>query len=136
MTQYLLDTNTVSYFLRDHSPALTARLMGTAPDALAVSVITAGELQFGLKKLGPGFRTTALAARLDKLLAAISTLSLAPEAATHYGHIRTYLEAKGTPIGGNDLWIAAHALAEDLTLITHNLREFERVPGLKVESWV
>jgi len=136
MTQYLLDTNTVSYFLRDHSPALTARLMGTAPDALAVSVITAGELQFGLKKLGPGFRTTALAARLDKLLAAISTLPLEPEVANQYGHIRTYLEAKGTPIGGNDLWIAAHALAKDLTLITHKLREFERVPGLKVESWL
>lgn len=136
MTQYLLDTNTVSYFLRDHSPALTARLMGTAPDALAVSVITAGELQFGLKKLGPGFRTTALAARLDKLLAAIATLPLEPEAACHYGHIRTHLEAQGTPIGGNDLWIAAHALAQDLTLITHNLREFERVPGLKVESWL
>lgn len=136
MTQYLLDTNTVSYFLRDHSPALTARLMGTAPDALAVSVISAGELQFGLKKLGPGFRTTALAARLDKLLGAIATLPLEPEVANQYGHIRTHLEAKGTPISGNDLWIAAHALAEDLTLITHNLREFERVPGLKVESWL
>ena len=136
MTQYLLDTNTVSYFLRDHSPALTTRLMGTAPDALAISVISAGELQFGLKKLGPGFRATGLAARLDKLLAAIATLPLEPDAAIHYGHIRAHLEAQGTPIGGNDLWIAAHALAEDLTLITHNLREFERVPRLKVESWL
>lgn len=136
MTHYLLDTNTVSYFLRDHSPALTARLMDTAPDALAVSVITAGELQFGLKKLGPSFRTTALAARLDKLLAAIATLPLEPDVASHYGHIRAHLETQGTPIGGNDLWIAAHALAQDLTLITNNLREFERVPGLKVESWL
>jgi tRNA(fMet)-specific endonuclease VapC len=136
MTQYLLDTNTISYFLRDHSPALTARLMDTAPDALAVSVITAGELQFGLKKLGPSFRTTALAARLDKLLAAIATLPLEPDVASHYGHIRAHLETQGTPIGGNDLWIAAHALAQDLTLITHNLREFERVPGLRVESWL
>lgn len=136
MTQYLLDTNTVSYFLRDHSHALTTRLMGTTPDELAVSVITAGELQFGLKKLGPGFRTTALAARLDKLLAAIATLPLEPEVASQYGNIRAHLEAQGPPIGGNDLWIAAHALAQDLTLITHNLREFERVPGLKVESWL
>ncbi|MDP3425400.1 MAG: type II toxin-antitoxin system VapC family toxin [Burkholderiaceae bacterium] len=133
---YLLDTNTVSYFLRDHSPALTAKLMNTAPDVLAVSVVTAGELHFGLNKLGPGFRTTALAARLDKLLQAIATEPLPAEAAAHYGQIRAHLEAKGTPIGGNDLWIAAHALAADLTLVTHNLREFERVPGLKVESWV
>ncbi|HRK39573.1 MAG TPA: PIN domain-containing protein [Burkholderiaceae bacterium] len=136
MTRYLLDTNTVSYFLRDHSPALTARLMGTAPDALAVSVVTAGELQFGLKKLGTGVRTTALATRLSKLLEAIATQPLPAEAAAQYGHIRAHLEAQGTPIGGNDLWIAAHALAEDLMLITHNLREFERVPGLRVESWV
>lgn len=133
---YLLDTNTVSYFLRDHSPALTAKLMNTAPDVLAVSVVTAGELHFGLNKLGPGFRTTALAARLGKLLQAIATAPLPAEAAAHYGHIRAHLETKGTPIGGNDLWIAAHALAADLTLVTHNLREFERVPGLKVESWV
>ena len=136
MTRYLLDTNTVSYFLRDHSPALTQRLMGTAPDQLAVSVITAGELQFGLQKLGPSARTNALAARLEKLLQAIATLPLPAEAAVHYGQVRAHLEAKGTPIGGNDLWIAAHALSEDLTLITHNLREFERVPGLKVESWL
>lgn len=136
MTQYLLDTNTVSYFLRDHSPVLTARLMGTAPDVLAVSVITAGELQFGLSKLGPRFRAGALAQRLEKLLAAIPTLPLVPEAASHYGHIRAQLQAQGTPIGGNDLWIAAHALAQDLTLITHNLREFERIPGLKAESWL
>jgi tRNA(fMet)-specific endonuclease VapC len=133
---YLLDTNTVSYFLRDHSPALTARLMDTAPDALAISVVTSGELQFGLKKLGPGFRTTALGARLDKLLQAIATQSLPAQAAAHYGHIRAHLEAKGTPIGSNDLWIAAHALAKDLTLVTHNLREFQRVPGLKTESWL
>jgi tRNA(fMet)-specific endonuclease VapC len=133
---YLLDTNTVSYFLRDQSPALTARLMDKAPDALAISVVTSGELQFGLKKLGPGFRTTALSMRLDKLLQAIATSPIPAQAAAHYGHIRAHLEGKGTPIGSNDLWIAAHAMAEDLTLVTHNLSEFERVPGLRVESWL
>ena len=133
---HLLDTNTVSYFLRGHSPTLTAKLMGMAPDTLAVSVVTTGELRFGLKKLGPSLRATALSERLDQLLQAIATQPLPEEAATQYAHIRAHLETQGTPIGGNDLWIAAHALANDLTLVTHNLREFERVPGLRVESWL
>lgn len=135
MTTYLLDTNTVSYFLRDHSPTLSSRLMAIQPEALAVSVITAGELRFGLKKLGPGQRATALGHRLDQLLETLTVLSMPPETSGHYAATRAYLEAKGTPIGGNDLWIAAHALTCKRTLITNNLREFERVPGLKVEDW-
>lgn len=136
MPQYLLDTNIVSYIVRDHSPKLTARIMKTPPDALAVSVITAGELQFGLQKLAPGLRTSAIATRIDKLLSVISTLALPAEAAAHYGQIRSALERKGAPIGGNDLWIAAHALADGLTLVSHNRREFARVPGLIAETWL
>lgn len=132
---YLLDTNTVSYFLRDHSPALSSRLLGMAPDALAISVITAGELRFGVKKLGPGQRATTLSQRLEQILESFATLPLPPEADAHYASARAHLEAKGTPIGGNDLWIAAHALAGDMTVITNNLREFQRVPGLRVEDW-
>ncbi|MBQ0921470.1 type II toxin-antitoxin system VapC family toxin [Hydrogenophaga aromaticivorans] len=135
MTTYLLDTNTVSYFLRDHSPALSSKLMATKPEALAVSVITAGELRFGLKKLSPSQRATALSHRLDQLLETLTVLPMPPETSEHYAATRAHLEAKGTPIGGNDLWIAAHALASDMTVITNNLREFERVPGLKVEDW-
>lgn len=135
MSTYLLDTNTVSYFLRDHSPSLSSRLMGTAPEALAISVITAGELRFGVKRLGPGQRATALGQRLEQILEAFATLALPPEAGEHYAATRAHLAAQGTPIGGNDLWIAAHALAGNMTLITNNLREFERVPGLRVEDW-
>lgn len=135
MSTYLLDTNTVSYFLRNHSPALSSRLLGMAPDSLAISVITAGELQFGVKRLGAGQRATSLSQRLEHILESFATLPLPPEAGEHYATTRAYLEAKGTPIGGNDLWIAAHALAGDMTLITNNLREFLRVPGLKVEDW-
>lgn len=135
MSTYLLDTNTVSYFLRNHSPALSSRLLGMAPDSLAISVITAGELRFGVKRLGAGQRATALSQRLEHILESFATLPLPADAGEHYATTRAHLEAKGTPIGGNDLWIAAHALAGDMTVITNNLREFERVPGLKVEDW-
>lgn len=134
-TTYLLDTNTVSYVLRNHSPALSSRLLGMAPESLVISVITAGELQFGLKRLGAGQRAAALAQRLAHILESFATLPLPPEAGEHYAATRAHLEAQGTPIGGNDLWIAAHALAGDMTLITNNLREFQRVPGLRVEDW-
>lgn len=135
MTIYLLDTNTVSYFLRNHSPALSSRLMATAPKDLVISVVTAGELRFGVKKLGPGQRATALSQRLEKILESFATLPLPTEAGEHYAATRAHLEAKGTPIGGNDLWIAAHALAGGMSLVTNNLREFQRVPGLTVEDW-
>lgn len=135
MSTYLLDTNTVSYFLRDHSPALSSRLLGMAPESLAISVITAGELRFGVLRLGAGRRATALDQRLQHILESFAVLPLPPEAGERYAATRAHLETKGTPIGGNDLWIAAHALAGDMTVITNNLREFQRVPGLKVEDW-
>ena len=135
MSTYLLDTNTVSYFLRDHSPALSSRLLGMAPDSLAISVITAGELRFGVKRLGASQRAAALGQRLAHILESFATLPLPPETGEHYAETRAHLEAQGSPIGGNDLWIAAHALAGDMTLITNNLREFRRVPGLRVEDW-
>lgn len=135
MSAFLLDTNTVSYLLRDHSPALSSRLLNTAPEELAISVITAGELRFGVQRLGTGRRAVALGQRLEQILESLATLPLPPEASEHYADTRAHLEALGTPIGSNDLWIAAHALAGDMTLITNNLREFQRVPGLRVEDW-
>lgn len=133
---YLLDTNIVSYFLRGASPALNQRILDSAPEALAVSIISAGELRYGLSRLPPSRRAAQLTHHLDALLTAVAVLALPPEAAQHYGTARSQLEAAGTPIGGNDPWIAAHALSQDLTLVTHNIREFERVPGLKLENWV
>ena len=88
-----------------------------------------------MKKLGPGQRATALSQRLEQILESFATLPLPSDADGHYAATRAHLEAKGTPIGGNDLWIAAHALAGNMTVITNNLREFQRVPGLKVEDW-
>lgn len=134
--KYLLDTNIVSYFLRDASPALSQRILDSTPDTLAISIISAGELRYGLSKLSPSKRATELAHHLSALLTAIAVLPLPTDAAQHYGNTRVQLEAAGTPIGGNDLWIAAHALAQNMTLVTNNTREFERVAGLKVENWL
>jgi len=134
--KYLLDTNIVSYFLRGASPALSQRILDSNPDTLAISIISAGELRYGLSKLPPSRRARELAHRLIALLTAIPVLPLPADAAPHYGHTRAQLEAAGTPIGNNDLWIAAHALAQNMTLVTNNTREFERVVGLRVENWL
>jgi tRNA(fMet)-specific endonuclease VapC len=132
---FLLDTNIVSYFLRGASPALNQRILNSAPEALAISIISAGELRFGLSRLPPARRAAQLALQLDGLLNVVAVLPLPSEAAQHYGTARSQLEAAGTPIGGNDLWIASHALAQNLTLVTNNTKEFERVVGLKLENW-
>ena len=136
--KYLLDTNIVSYFLRDASPGLSQRILDSTPDTLVISIISAGELRYGLSKLplSKSRRGVELTNRLDALLAAIPVLPLPVDAAQHYGNTRAQLETAGTPIGGNDLWIAAHALAQNLTLVTNNTQEFERVMGLRVENWV
>lgn len=133
--KYLLDTHIVSYFLRDASPALSQHILDSIPDTLAISIISAGELRHGLNKLPPSKQATELAHHLNAVLTAIAVLPLPADAAQHYGHTRTQLEAAGTPIGDNDLWIAAHALAQNMTLVTNNTREFERVPGLRLENW-
>lgn len=134
--KYLLDTNIVSYFLRDASAALSQRILDSSPDILAISAISAGELRYGLSKLPPSRRATELTQRLKAVLTAIAVLPLPADAAQHYGHTRAQLEAAGTPIGNNDLWIAAHALALNMTLVTNNVGEFQRVQGLRVENWL
>lgn len=133
---YLLDTNIVSYFLRGASPALTQRILESTAEDLAVSVISAGELHYGLRRLPSSRRAKQLRQQLDSLFSAIAVHPLPADAAQHYGTIKATLDTAGTPIGGNDLWIAAHALAGQMTLVTHNTREFVRVSGLKAESWL
>lgn len=132
---YLLDTNIVSYFLRGTSPDLNQRILNSNAEDLGMSVISAGELHYGLRRLPSSRRAKLLGQQLDALLSAIAVQPLPADAARHYGTIKAALDPAGTPIGGNDLWIAAHALADSMTLVTHNVREFERVKGLKVENW-
>jgi tRNA(fMet)-specific endonuclease VapC len=134
--KFLLDTNIVSYFLLEASPALNQRILDSSPDVLGISIISAGELRYGLSKLAPSKRAKELILHLNALLTAIAIVPLPANAAQYYGNTRAHLDFAGTPIGGNDLWIAAHALAQNMTLVTNNTREFERVPGLKLENWL
>ena len=132
--RYLLDTNIVSYFLRRSSSALEQRVaLGLAQQELAISVLTRAELRFGQAAMAEGDRRRGL---IDQFLMQLPTLPWTEQAADHYGHIRDEHRRRGTPIGELDTQMAAHALAEDLTLVTHNLRHFERVPGLLLEDWM
>ncbi|PIT73496.1 type II toxin-antitoxin system VapC family toxin [Limnohabitans sp. G3-2] len=130
--RYLLDTNICIYIAKGQPLAVRHRFEKQPLQTLAMSTITVGELRFGAEK--SQFRDRALAT-LDQLVQMIRPSALPMAAAEHYGNIRAILQRQGLPIGNNDLWLAAHALAEDWTLVTNNTREFERVPGLRVENW-
>lgn len=127
--RWLLDTHALSELIRNPGGVLAQRLANEAPDALCTSVIVACELRFGAQHKG----SAALTQRVEQLLA---VLPFDAPADAHYADIRSTLERAGTPIGSHDLFIAAHARSLGLTLVTHNLREFERVPGLKVVDWL
>ena len=129
---YLLDTNICIYALKNRPPEVLAQLQTAGRAAVALSVITVLELRQGAEK---SERAATNHARLDVFLAPMKILPFDEEAAIIAAKIRAHLERKGTPIGDLDSLIAAHALARDLILVTNNLREFERVPGLLTENW-
>ncbi len=131
--RYLLDTNICIYIAKGQPLAVRHRFEQHAVQELAMSTITVGELRFGAEKSQA--RSRALAT-IDQLVQMIQPCPLPMQAAEHYGYIRAALQQLGQPIGNNDLWLAAHALAEGWTLVTNNTREFARVPGLHVENWV
>lgn len=129
---YLLDSDICIYAMKRRAPALMKKLDALAPRC-ALSVISYGELRYGMAKSS---RPVEVVANLTALLDVLQVMQLPADAAVRYGQIRSYLENAGTPIGANDLWIAAHALSADLVLVTNNRREFQRVPGLKIENWI
>jgi tRNA(fMet)-specific endonuclease VapC len=129
---YLLDTDTFSSIAMERSPAAALRLDEIAEGDVAISVVTLAEIRFGIAIKPPRAHTLA---RIEVLLRLVRSLPLGLNAVPHYATIRSHLQRKGTPIGPNDLWLAAHALAEDLTLVSGNQREFKRVPTLRVENW-
>jgi len=136
VTAYLLDTNIISDLIRNPQGAVFSRIKAIGEDYIVTNVIVAAELRYGAEKKG----SPALIERIEALLSRFKVLSLEPGVDEAYGRIRTNLERHGTPIGGNDLLIAAHVqhLSEksNWTLVTANLREFERVDGLMVENWL
>jgi tRNA(fMet)-specific endonuclease VapC len=132
-TRYLLDTNICIYIAKACPPEVAQHFGGLAGGSVAMSVVTFGELVFGAERSQSKDRAMGNLALLVEL---IPVLDLPESAGRHYGRIRAALAYAGTPIGNNDLWIAAHAAAENLILATNNSREFERVPGLHIENWV
>lgn len=131
--RYLLDTNICIYIAKQRPPEVLARFKKLAPGDVVMSVITLGELQYGAMKSQQSKQSIEA---LKKLAQAIPVLVLDEDASRHYGEIRAELHSTGTPIGNNDLWIAAHARSQQLVLVTNNKREFDRVSNLKVENWV
>ena len=129
---YLLDTNILSDLVRNPQGVVAAQITKAGEDSVCTSVIVAAELRYGATKSN----SAKLAERIDLILSALEILPLETPADHHYAAIRHHLTRQGTLIGPNDLLIAAHALANDLTVITANVREFLRVPGLKVENWL
>ncbi len=131
--RYLLDTHICIYIQRQQPASVLARFEKLKPGEAAVSMISWGELLYGAEKSQHRVKALQL---LEEFIALVPVLPMPEDVGWTYGAIRAALEAKGQLIGSNDLWIAAHARAEALTLITNNEREFKRVPGLKVRNWV
>jgi tRNA(fMet)-specific endonuclease VapC len=131
--RFLLDTNICIYIRRKKPPEVLARFQRLKPGEAVLSVITYGELVYGVEKSESRKRAIAQLAELTNLM---PVMELPLEAGQFYGAIRAVLEAKGQVIGNNDLWIAAHAKAAGLTLVTNNEQEFRRVEGLKTQNWV
>ena len=129
---YLLDTNILSGLLIDPSGPVSARIGKVGEEAVATSIVVACELRFGAAKK----RSARLTERVEEMLSRIEILPLAADADRRYAELRARLEQRGTPIGPNDMLIAAHALAVKRTLVTDNVREFRRVTGLAVENWL
>lgn len=130
--RYLLDTNIISNLIRQPDGAVVRKIAEVGEDSICTSIIVAAELRYGAEKSG----SKPLSERVELLLSALEILPLAPPADRLYAVIRNQLAGLGTPIGPNDLLIAAHALAADLTLVSANTREFKRIPSLRIENWL
>lgn len=130
--KYLLDTNTCVYAIKRFATVIE-RLQALSPEDLGVTVISLAELWFGARKSSRPERTRA---SIDAFLRPFEIIPLDRDAAESYADIRLRLERAGRPIGERDLLIAAIARSRRLTVVTHNIGEFARVPGLVVEDWV
>ena len=132
MIRYLLDTNIVIYVIK-RRPLEVMDVFNQNTGRMAISAITLSELHHGAEKSAKVVQNLAVVEEFASLL---EVLPYGARASQHYGAIRSHLEKAGQPIGVNDLHIAAHARSEGLTLVTNNVSEFERVPGLLLENWV
>ncbi len=134
MITHLLDTNIISYALRPQNQSLANRLHAAMADEyVAISAVTRAEIRAGQFRMSAQDKRRAA---INQLLDVLPVLVWTAQAADTYGETHTLLMNKGQPIGIMDVQIAAHALAANLILVTHNTRHFERIPGLKLEDWM
>ena len=131
MLRYLLDTDIVVYAIK-RRPPLALQMFNEYAGHMAISAITLAELLHGAAKSNAPAGSLAV---VKDFCARLEVLAYGPKAAQHYGRICSALEKRGQPIGVNDLHIAAHARSEGLTLVSNNLREFERVEALQLANW-
>ncbi len=129
---FILDTDICSYIMRRSSARLLERIRAVSLDDQAVSIVTVAELLFGIRLSA---RLVQAKDAFDAFIPHLAVLDWDYSAAEHYVEIRADLKRRGSPIGSNDLMIAAHARSLDATLVTNNVREFRRVAGLRVENW-
>jgi tRNA(fMet)-specific endonuclease VapC len=132
MPRFMLDTDTCSYIMKRSHPLVLKRLQAVPVTDVCMSIVTKAELLYGVK-VSP--RRNQDAAALAAFLPYMEALDLKDEAALHYAEIRADLKKRGAMIGANDLFIAAHARALGLTLVTNNTAEFQRVRGIALENW-
>ncbi|MBN8763690.1 MAG: VapC toxin family PIN domain ribonuclease [Thiobacillus sp. 63-78] len=130
--RYLLDTSILSDLAKRPAGPVTQRITEQGVESIATSLVVACEIRFGLVKSG----SPRLTENMNQVLDSIEILPLEHPVDEHYAEIRNALERAGTPIGPNDLLIAAHARALGMILVTDNVREFSRVEGLGVENWL
>jgi tRNA(fMet)-specific endonuclease VapC len=130
--RFLLDANILSDLLRNPRGRVAARIDGINNNDLCTSIIVAAEIRYGAVKKG----SDRLTAQLEAILGGLDILAFETPADTIYGRLRSQLEKAGTPIGPNDLLIAAHALASGCILVTDNMREFSRIQELPLENWL
>lgn len=129
---YMLDTNICIYVMKEKPEKVLQRFREELDGGICISSITLAELEYGMQHSSdPAKNERALL----RFLAPLSILPFGAAAASEYGGIRAYLQSRGTPIGPLDMLIAAHARAENMVLVTNNVREFERVPELEIENW-
>jgi tRNA(fMet)-specific endonuclease VapC len=130
---FMLDTDICIYIAKHRPPEVEERFKELEVGQVGMSVITYGELFAGALKSQHWGQALD---NLERIVGLIPVIEMTGDAGKCYGVIRRGLEQAGTPIGNNDLWIAAHALSLGVTVVTNNVREFGRVPDLKVENWV
>lgn len=132
MLKYMLDTNIVIYIIK-RRPIEVLDTFNDHAEQMCISSITLAELIHGAEKSSMVSHNIR---KVEDFVSRLEVLSYDDNAAAHYGQIRSDLEKKGTPIGVNDLHIAGHARSKSLILVTNNVREFERVEGLRLENWI